>query len=94
MLFLICTQNFRGGQESLSWTLNRCAWDVVLSRFERNRPRLTPLQKVEDYSMRKVISYMNEEERRSLLLLADLGLSVFSAGLAVRTVQVLVGLIP
>ena len=44
--------------------------------------------------MRKVISYMNEEERRSLLLLADLGLSVFSAGLAVRTVQVLVGLIP
>ena len=43
--------------------------------------------------MRKVVSYMNEDERRTLLWAADLGVAVFSAGLAVQAVQFFINLI-
>jgi hypothetical protein len=47
---------------------------------------------MEDHSMRKVISYMNEEERRTLLVLADFGVALFSAGLAVEVFRFFVNL--
>ena len=43
--------------------------------------------------MRKMISYMNEEERQTLRVLADLGIAAFSAGLTVSVLRVFVNLI-
>jgi hypothetical protein len=37
--------------------------------------------------MRKVISYMNEGERRHLQIIADLGLAAFSTGLMVEVLK-------
>ena len=43
--------------------------------------------------MRKVVSYVNEEERRTLLVVADFGVALFSAGLVVQVFRLFAQLI-
>jgi len=43
--------------------------------------------------MRKVVSYMNEDERRALLWAADFGVAVFSAGLVVQVFRFFINLV-
>jgi dihydroxyacetone kinase DhaKLM complex PTS-EIIA-like component DhaM len=48
---------------------------------------------MEEHSMRKVISDLDEEERQALLVLADFGSASFSAGLVVEVLRLFINLI-
>jgi hypothetical protein len=60
---------------------------------EKERHGTDAVAGTEDRFMRKMISYMNEEERQTLRVLADLGIAAFSAGLTVSVLRVFVNLI-
>jgi hypothetical protein len=47
---------------------------------------------MEDHSMRKVISELEEDERQALLVLAEFGVAAFSAGLVVEVLGFIVNL--
>jgi hypothetical protein len=44
----------------------------------------------EDAGMRKLVSELKEDERRALIILSDLGVASFSAGLAVEVLRAIV----
>jgi hypothetical protein len=60
---------------------------------EKERDDADAVAGTEDRFMRKIISYMNEEERQTLRVLADLGVAAFSAELTVSVLRFFVKLI-
>jgi hypothetical protein len=60
---------------------------------EKERDGADAVAGTEDRFMRKMISYMNEEERQTLRVLADLGVAAFSAALTVSVLRFFVNLI-
>jgi hypothetical protein len=82
------------------WRRNFYFWTEFALYYRPSLPRRRPMKRRPRFSpvpgpffQPSMISYMNEEERQTLRVLADLGVAAFSAGLTVSVLRFFVNLI-